>query len=58
MKKLLQNYLFNSAYQLLLIIIPLFTAPFLTRTLGKDALGIDSYVLSVVTMVEIIGAFG
>lgn len=58
MKKLLQNYLFNSAYQLLLIIIPLFTTPFLTRTLGKDALGIDSYVLSVVTMVEIIGALG
>lgn len=58
MKKLLQNYLYNSTYQLLLIVIPLFTSPFLTRTLGKEALGIDSYVLSVVTMAEIIGVLG
>lgn len=56
--KLLKNYIYNSSYQILLIIIPLFTTPYLTRTLGSTSLGIDSYILSVVTLFYTFGSLG
>lgn len=56
--KLLKNYFYNGSYKLLLIIIPILTTPYLARVLGKDKLGIDGYVLSVVTLVELFGALG
>ncbi len=34
MSKLFKNYSYNLAYQLFSIIVPLITAPYLTRTLG------------------------
>ncbi len=58
MGKLIKNYIYNGSYKLLIIIIPLITTPYLTRILGKDALGIDAYVLSVVALVELFGALG
>lgn len=58
MNKLTKNYIYNSLYQVMLIIIPLITTPYLTRTLGKTFLGIDSYVLSVVQLTNVIGALG
>ena len=38
------NYLFNLSYQLLAIILPFVTAPYVTRVLGADRLGVYSYV--------------
>lgn len=58
MNKLINNYLYNGVYKLLLILIPLITTPYLTRTLGSTALGIDSYVISIITLVELFGALG
>lgn len=58
MDKILKNFIYNGTYKLLLIIIPIITTPYLTRVLGKNQLGIDSYVLSIVTLVELFGAFG
>ncbi|MCI8580461.1 MAG: flippase [Dorea sp.] len=58
MNKLTKNYIYNSLYQVMLIIIPLITTPYLTRTLGKTFLGIDSYVLSIVQLTNVIGALG
>lgn len=36
------NLIFNTVYQLLLILLPLVTAPYITRVLGPDPLGVDS----------------
>lgn len=58
MNKLVSNYIYNGMYKLLLILIPLITTPYLTRVLGSNALGIDSYVLSIITLVELFGALG
>ncbi|MCD8396516.1 MAG: flippase [Lachnospiraceae bacterium] len=58
MNRLTKNYIYNSAYQLLAVLIPLLTTPYLTRTLGATSLGIDSYVLSVVQLAEILGTLG
>ena len=58
MKKLLNNYIYNTLYQILSIIIPLITTPYLTRVLGSHSLGVSTYVLSIVTMYQTIGNLG
>lgn len=44
MGRITKNYLYNLAYQILTIIAPIVTAPYLSRVLGPDNLGIYSYV--------------
>lgn len=43
------NYLYTVAYQLLLIVAPLITAPIISRRLGPDMIGQQSYSYSVAT---------
>lgn len=47
MKSVLKNYLYNSSYQILLIMIPLLTAPYLSRVVGAEGIGKYSYAYSV-----------
>ena len=51
MNKIAKNYLLELAYEILTIVIPLVTAPYLTRTLHADNYGIYSYVNSVVSII-------
>lgn len=44
-----KNFWYQSLYQVLILIIPFFIAPFLTRTLGADPLGEYNYAISYVT---------
>lgn len=44
-----KNYLYNAAYQLLLVVVPLLTAPYISRKLGPDMIGQQSYVYSIAT---------
>ena len=41
------NYIYNTFYQLLLIIIPLITTPYISRVLGVENVGIYSYSNSI-----------
>ena len=41
-----KNYIYNVLYQILIIIVPLFTSPYLTRVLGPEKLGIYSFTQS------------
>lgn len=41
------NYIYNLIYQILLIIIPLITIPYLSRKIGAEGLGIFSYTTSI-----------
>lgn len=52
MVKLVKNYIYNILYAILAIIIPLITAPYLTRMLGSNALGIYGYVNSIILMLS------
>ena len=42
-----RNFIYNVAYQVLALILPLVTAPYLSRVLGTDGVGTYSYTYSV-----------
>ncbi|MDA2637643.1 oligosaccharide flippase family protein [Bacillus cereus] len=50
MGKLVSNYLFTVMYQLLLMITPFITTPYVSRVLKPQGIGIDAYVMSVVQL--------
>lgn len=47
MKRLRNNFLYSFSYQLLLMIIPLITTPYVSRVLGPQGIGEYSYAYSV-----------
>lgn len=47
MSNIKRNFLYNIVYQLLIIIIPLVTIPYLSRILGADGLGEYTYTFSI-----------
>lgn len=57
-KSVAKNYLYNVTYQILAIIIPLITTPYLSRVLGAEKIGIYSYTLSVTTYFILFGSLG
>lgn len=56
--KIVKNYIYNTAYQILLVIVPLITSPYLSRTLGATSLGAFNYTHSIVTYFVLFGTFG
>lgn len=44
-----KNFIYNFVYQLLILIIPLITSPYLARTLGATGIGKYSYTYSIVS---------
>lgn len=53
-----KNFLFSSAYQLLLIITPIVTTPFLSRVIGAEGNGIFSYTQSVANYFVLFAVLG
>lgn len=47
MESVKKNFIYNIIYQILVIILPLITAPYIARTLGAEAVGIYSYTNSI-----------
>lgn len=47
MNSIKKNFLYNSFYQILIILIPLITTPYISRVLGADGIGVYSYSYSV-----------
>lgn len=43
-----KNFIYNLIYQILILIIPLITAPYLSRVVGADGVGTYSYTYSIV----------
>ena len=57
-KKMTINYIFNLAYQILIIILPLITTPYVSRILGPDGIGAYSYTASITTYFILFGCIG
>lgn len=57
-KSIIKNYIYNLSYQILAVIVPLITTPYLSRILGAEAIGIYSYTLSIATYFVLFGSLG
>lgn len=57
-KSVAKNYTYNVIYQILVMFIPLITTPYVSRTLGAEAIGIYSYTLSIATYFALFGTLG
>jgi len=57
-KSISRNYIYNLFYQILVIVLPLVTTPYLSRTLGAESIGIYSYTLSIATYFVLFGSLG
>lgn len=53
-----KNYIYNLSYQILLLILPLVTTPYISRVLGAEGIGIYSYTISVITYFVLFGSLG
>ena len=53
-----KNFIFQILYQIIIFVIPLITAPYLTRTLGDTALGIYSYTNSIAYYFVLVAMLG
>ena len=53
-----KNYAYNLMYQILIMIIPLITTPYLSRVLGAENIGIYSYTISINTYFILFGSLG
>lgn len=57
-KSITQNYLLNLVHQILIMIVPLITTPYVSRVLGAKGIGIYSYTYSVVTYFILFATLG
>lgn len=57
-KSIAKNYIYNVLYEVLAIIIPLVTTPYLSRVLGAERIGVYSYTLSIATYFILFGSLG
>ena len=57
-KSVAKNYLYNLAYQILVLILPLITAPYISRILGAENIGIYSFTLSISAYFILFGSLG
>ena len=57
-KSIKKNYIYNLLYQVIVIIIPIITIPYISRILGAEKIGIYSYTLSVSAYFVLLGSLG
>lgn len=57
-KSIAKNYIYNLTYQILIVILPLITTPYISRVLGAENIGIYSYTVSITTYFILLGSLG
>ncbi|WP_434520403.1 flippase [Pediococcus sp. M21F004] len=56
--KVLKNYLWNSSYQLFVLIVPFVTIPYVSRVLGPSGIGVNAYTNSIIQFFILFGSLG
>lgn len=56
--KVIKNYLYSVGYQLLVMIVPLITTPYVNRVLGPHGIGINTYTNTIVQYFILFGGMG
>lgn len=57
-KSIGKNYIYNIIYEVLTVLVPLVTTPYISRVLGAEKIGIYSYTNSIVTFFALFAALG
>ena len=57
-KSIKKNYIYNLTYQIIALIIPLITTPYISRVLQADGVGTYSYIYSIITYFVLFGSLG
>ena len=57
-KSITKNYIYNLIYQILTLVLPLITTPYISRVLGAENIGIYSYTVSISTYFILFGSLG
>lgn len=57
-KSITKNYIYNLLYQMLVLILPLITTPYISRVLGAENIGIYSYTISISAFFILFGSLG
>ncbi len=57
-KSITKNYIYNLIYQILVLILPIITTPYISRVLGAENIGIYSYTLSISAYFILFGSLG
>lgn len=57
-KSIKKNYIYNVSYQILTLITPFITAPYIARVLGADGVGTVSYIGSIVSYFTLFASLG
>ena len=58
MKSIKKNYVYNTAYQILALLTPLITTPYISRVLGAEGIGLYSYSASIVAYFVLVATLG
>ncbi|RZI49602.1 flippase [Lactococcus kimchii] len=56
--KIVKNYFLNSSYQLLIVILPIITIPYISRVLGPEGVGLNTFTFAVIQYFILIGNVG
>lgn len=56
--KVIRNYLYNAGYQILAMILPLITAPYVSRVLTPHGYGLNTFTNSIVQYFVLFGSIG
>lgn len=54
----MMNIVYNGLYQVMALMLPIVVQPYVTRTLGAQAVGLNAYINSIPTLLSVIILFG
>lgn len=57
-KSIAKNFLYNVVFQMVTLLLPLITVPYISRIIGKEGIGVYSYTLSITQYFIILGTLG
>lgn len=57
-RRTIKNYVYNLAYQILLLLAPLITTPYVSGVLNSEGIGIYSYTFSLASAFSLVAALG
>ena len=57
-KSIKKNYILNVAYQILTIIVPFITTPYISRVLQAEGVGAYSYTLAIASYIGVFATVG